>query len=185
MHQHKAIISSILAVSSFSILVGASSLLFSTVAAYGHFFGLTVTIDDYQVMFAPYPSPPLATRNSTLNFSVLDNNSSNILNIYSALVITEKDTGIVVEQVPYTLYEFSDIIIPYVFQKPGDYVVRLDTRITGDEKYQAQPLSANFDIAVADPNLPQIMFDIPTILFSVSGVSAIAAVVLFLYYRRL
>lgn len=185
MHQLGISVLAIYALSGFSILVATSAFPSTTVPAYGHFFGPSVKIDTFEVVFAPYPSPPIATRNSTLNFSVLDTNGSNILNIYSALVIKEKDSGDVVEQVPYRFYELSDISVQYVFQDPGDYVVRLETRITGHEKYQAQPLSAEFDIAVADPNIPQIRFDIPTILFSVSAASAAAAAILFVYYRRL
>jgi hypothetical protein len=68
------------------------------------------------------------------------------------VIITEKDSQTIVDQIPYKLYEFSDITIPYTFENPVDHAVTLQTRITGDEKYQATPLVASFDIAVADPN---------------------------------
>jgi hypothetical protein len=121
--------------------------------AYAHFFGgETVTIDDYQIVFLTAPSSPTVGDNATtLNFSVLQNNS-NIFNIHSAVVITEKNSGRIVEQIPYRVYEFSDITIPYTFQNATDYTITLQTRITGDEKYQATPLAASFDIAVADPS---------------------------------
>ena len=121
--------------------------------ASAHFFGgETVTIDDYQVVFLTAPSSPAIGDNSTtLNFSVLQNNS-NIYNIQSAVVITEKNSGRIVEQIPYRVYEFSDITLPYTFQNTTDYTITLQTRITGDEKYQATPLVASFDITVADPS---------------------------------
>ena len=111
--------------------------------AYGHFFGATQDIDGYQVVFAPYPSAPVAGSNSTfLNFSVLKD-SNNILNIHSAVKIQDKQSGDIIEQIPYKLYEFSDITVPYTFNETGDYVVTLETRIIGDEKYQASPLVAS------------------------------------------
>lgn len=125
----------------------------TSTAAYAHFFGgKTVTIGDYQIVFLPSPSSPRIGDNSTtLNFSVLKNNS-NIYNIHSAVVITEKDSQTIVNQIPYKFYEFSDITVPYTFENPVDYNVTLQTRIAGDEKYQATPLVASFDIAVGDPS---------------------------------
>ena len=66
--------------------------------------------------------------------------------------MTEKNSGRIVEQIPYRIYEFSDITFPYTFQNVTDYTITLQTRITGDENYQATPLVASFDIAVADSN---------------------------------
>jgi hypothetical protein len=54
---------------------------------------------------------------TTLSFSILDNNDSNLDNVYSALVITEKNTGKVVGQIPYSFYEFSYITFRYPFSK--------------------------------------------------------------------
>src|ERR687889_966382 len=82
--------------------------------AYAHFFGATKNIDNYQVIFSPSPSTPVAGDNSTsLNFSVLENNS-NIYNIYAAMLVTEKESGVTIAQVPYKFQEFSDITIPYI-----------------------------------------------------------------------
>src|ERR671917_1583070 len=62
------------------------------IVAYGHFFGATKNIDNYQIIFAPNPTTPIAGDNSTsLNFSVLENNA-NIYNIYTAMVVTEKQS---------------------------------------------------------------------------------------------
>lgn len=143
--------------SSVSFALVAMLLLFfitiHTNLAYAHYFGAAKTIDQYQIVFSPYPSTPKAGDNSTrLNFSVLDKNNNNIYNIYSALVISEKQSGKIIDQVPYKLYEFSDISVPYRFPKPGDYVISLQTRITDDEKYKAEPMVANFDISAFDPH---------------------------------
>jgi hypothetical protein len=64
--------------------------------------------------------------------------------------MTEKNSGRIVEHFPYRVYEFSDITLPYNFQNATDHTITLQTRITGDENYQATPLVASFDIAVAD-----------------------------------
>ena len=100
-------------------------------------------------LLAAPSSPTVGDNSTTLNFSVLQNNT-NIYNIYLAVVMTEKNSGRIVEQIPYRVYEFSDITLPYTFQNAPDYTITLQTRITGDENYQATPLVASFDIAVAD-----------------------------------
>jgi hypothetical protein len=59
--------------------------------AYEHYFGATKVIDKYQIVFQPFPFVPFVGDNSTtLNFSILDNNNSNVNNVYAALVIKEK-----------------------------------------------------------------------------------------------
>ena len=148
-----------------------------TNVANGHFFGSTKTVGNYQIIFSPYPSTPKAGDNSTLlNFSVLENNS-NIYNIYAAVVITERQSGDVVEQIPYKLYEFSDFTVPYTFSKPGDYTVRLQTRILGDEKYQTNQLVVSFDISALDPNqlIPfdeLMLFYVTPILYPITVVAS-------------
>jgi hypothetical protein len=169
-----------------TILGGAAALSSdktTTTTAYAHFFGgKTVTVEDYQIVFLPSPSLPLIGDNSTtLNFSVLKNNT-NIYNIHSAVVITEKDSQKIVDQIPYRFYEFSDITIPYTFENPVDHTVTLQTRIAGDGKYQATPLVAIFDIAVEDSsNL--IPFD-ELMLFYVTPVTlVVTGIVIYLHVR--
>lgn len=118
--------------------------------AYGHFFGDNKTIDGFRVVFLPFPPGPNAGENTTLNFSVLDEENSNINNIFSALIIKEKESNRVVEQIPYKRYEFSDFSIPYKFGNNTNYVVTLETRVMGDPKYQAEPIVASFDLSVGD-----------------------------------
>jgi hypothetical protein len=149
--------------------------------AYGHFFGTTQNVDMYQVVFAPYPVTPVAGSNSTLlRFSILEN-STNIYNIQSAVVIKDKKTGEMVEQVPYRVFEISDITVPYTFNKTGDYVVTLQTRIIGHEKYQASPLVASFDISIGNQFIP---FDELMLLYVTPAAVAIAGIVVYLHSRK-
>ena len=149
--------------------------------AYAHFFGATQNIDKYQVVFAPYPSTPIAKSNSTLlNFSVLEN-STNIYNVHSAVVIMDKQSGRIVSQIPYRLYEFSDITIPYIFNDTGNYVVTLETRIVGDEKYEASPLVASFDISVGNESIP---FEELMLLYVTPAAAVIAGIVTYLHSKN-
>lgn len=149
--------------------------------AYGHFFGATKDVDGYQVVFAPYPTTPVAGSNSTvLNFSILQD-SANIYNIHSALVIRDKQTGKAVSQVPYTFYEISDISIPYTFNETGDYVVTLRTMIIGDEKYRVTPLEASFDISVGGGHLP---LDELMVFYITPAAVVIAAIVVYLHSKK-
>src|ERR671919_2876456 len=149
--------------------------------AYGHFFGATKNIDNYQVIFSPSPSTPIAGDNSTsLNFSVLENNS-NIYNIYTAMVVTEKQSGDIIAQMPYKFQEFSDITIPYTFNETGTYVVTLQTRIAGDEKYETNPLVASFDISVGNQLIP---LDELMLFYVAPATAAIAGIVIYLHSKK-
>jgi hypothetical protein len=149
--------------------------------AYAHFFGATKNIDNYQVIFSPSPSIPIADNSSTsLNFSVLENNT-NIYNIYSALVVTEKQSGDIIGQVPYKFQEFSDISIPYNFNNTGDYVVTLQTRIAGDEKYQDRPLVASFDISVGNQLIP---FDELMLFYVTPATAVVAGIAIYLHSKK-
>jgi len=69
-------------------------------AAYAHFFGISKNIDNYQIVFQPFPIVPEAGQNSTLNFSILGKDNANVNNVYAALTIREKNTSKVVTQIP-------------------------------------------------------------------------------------
>jgi hypothetical protein len=166
---------------SFLILAICVIFLSQTGLAYAHFFGATKNIDNYQVIFSPSPSTPIAGDNSTsLNFSVLENNT-NVYNIYSALVVTDKQSGDIVGQVPYKIQEFSDITIPYNFNDTGDYVVSLQTRIAGDEKYQDSPLVASFDISVGNQLIP---FDELMLFYVAPATAAVAGIAIYLHSKK-
>jgi hypothetical protein len=138
-------------------------LVIQTGVAYGHFFGATKNIDNYQV-----------------NFSVLENNS-NVYNIYAAMVVTDKESGDIITQVPYKFQEFSDISIPYTFNKTGDYAVTLQTRIPGDGKYQDNPLVASFDISVGNQLIP---FDELMLFYVTPTAVAIAGISIYLHSKK-
>jgi hypothetical protein len=148
---------------------------------YAHFFGTTKNVDNYQVIFAPSPSTPVTGDNSTLlNFSVLENNA-NVYNLYVAMVVTDKQSGNIIGQIPYKFQEFSDISIPYMFNDTGTYVVTLQTRITGDEKYQNTPLVASFDISVGNQLIP---FDELMLFYVTPATVAVAGIAIYLHSKK-
>jgi hypothetical protein len=170
----------IIAKLSFAILA-ICIIIIQTEITYAHFFGATKNVDNYQVIFAPSPSTPVVGDNSTsINFSILENNT-NIYNIQSAVVITEKNSGRIIEQIPYRVYEFSDITLPYTFQNATDYTITLQTRITGDEKYQNTPLVASFDISVGNQLIP---FDELMLFYVTPATIAIAAIAIYLHSKK-
>ena len=148
--------------------------------ASAHFFGATKNVDGYQIIFAPFPSIPLAGDNSTLiNLSVLDKDNQNVNNIFASLVIKEKNTGEIVKTFPFKFYEFSDITFPYTFQKIGDYIVTLQVKINGDPVYGNNPLVADFDLSAANPS-HIIPFDELILYYVMPALIVIAAVALYL-----
>jgi hypothetical protein len=159
-------------------------LLLDVFPADAHFFGATTQVDGFDLVFSPSPNIPVAGSNSTyLNFSVL-RNGTNISNIQAAVVIAEKDSGLAVEQIPYRTYEFSDISIPITFQKAGSYTVELQVRIAGDEKYQATPLDAKFDLGVENPGAPAIPFDELMLYYVTPAGVVIAALSIYLHSKK-
>ena len=125
----------------------------SSQSTHGHFFGTTKNVGNYQIVFAPYPPLPFAGDNSTLlNFSILDKENKNVDNISASLVVKTKENGSIIREIPYKLYEFSDITFPYTFEGIGDYQLSLLVKINGDRAYSQNPISADFDISAADPN---------------------------------
>ena len=146
--------------------------------AYGHFFGENITRDGYQVVFQPFPFAPMAGDNTTLNFSILDEENLNIHNIFSALIIKDKETNQTIAQIPYKQYMYSDITIPYKFSNNSEYLVTLQTRIIGDSKYQAQPLSATFELIVGDQTAEYFKM---IMLYFVTPVCAAIIIAVFIY----
>jgi hypothetical protein len=143
--------------------------------AYAHIFSdtpntITKNIDKYQVVFLPFPNIPLVNDNSTkLNFSLMENNTD-VYNVFVSLIIKDRNSGNVVEQIPYKFYEFGDITLPYTFQNVSDYIITFHARINGDPKYEVNPLKANFDISVVNPS------EIPFIAWIISLTPIIAAI---------
>lgn len=143
---------------------------------YAHIFtdtqstAVTKNIDNYQIVFLPYPNIPSVNDNSTkLNFSLLENNTD-VYNVFVSLIIKDRNSGNVIEQIPYKFYEFGDITLPYTFQNVSDYIITFQARINGDPKYEDNPLKANFDISVVNPS------QIPFIVWIISLTPIIAAI---------
>ena len=152
--------------------------------AYGHFFGQNVSHDGYQVVFQPFPFAPMAGDNATLNFSILDEENMNVQNIFSALIIRDKESNETIAQIPYKHYMYSDITFPYKFSNNSEYLVTLETRIIGDSEYQTHPLSATFDLIVGDQTAEYFK---TLMLYFVTPVSVaiIAAVLMYeVYWKR-
>jgi hypothetical protein len=112
--------------------------------------GSVVKIIDnkYQIAFQAYPKFVTAGQDVALHFSIVDKSKSNLFGVYAALVMKEKESGSIVEQIPYRFYESSDISIPYTFHDNSDYVVTLLARPSDDPKYLASPLEVDFDTSV-------------------------------------
>jgi hypothetical protein len=157
----------------------------SPLPVYAHIFSdtenaITKNIDKYQVVFLPFPSVPLPNDNSTkLNFSLLENNTD-VYNVFVSLIIKDKESANIVEQIPYKFYEFGDITLPYTFQNVSDYIITFQARINGDPKYEANPLIANFDISVMSGEIPFIGWMVALIPI----IAAIAGIVIYLDFSR-
>jgi hypothetical protein len=153
--------------------------------AYAHIFTdtpniITKNIDKYQVVFLPYPNIPLVNDNSTkLNFSLMENNTD-VYNVFVSLIIKDKESGNIVEQIPYKFHEFGDITFPYTFQNTGDYIVTFHARINGDPNYKINPLIANFNISVMSSEIPFIAWMVPLIPI----IAAIAGIVIYIDFSK-
>ena len=153
---------------------------------YAHIFSdtknaITNNIDKYQVVFLPFPSVPLSNDNSTkLNFSLLENNTD-VYNVFVSLIIKDKNSGNVVEQIPYKFYEFGDITLPYTFQNVGDYTITFQARINVDPKYEVNPLKANFDISVVNPS--EISFTV-WILSLIPILAVIPGILIYIFFKK-
>lgn len=150
------------------------------VPAHAHFFGATKEIGGYQVVFQPFPSSPVVGTSSTLNFSILQD-GANIGNVHAAVTVTEKSSGRVVFQDPYRLYEISDMTVGYTFESAGDYVVTLQARIIGHEKYDREPLTASFDVTAFNPGIP---LDELMLYYAAPAAAAAAGIAVYLQSKR-
>jgi hypothetical protein len=150
--------------------------------AYAHFFGSIKQIGNYQIVFQPLPFVPFANEDSTLNFSILDQNNANANNVYAALTIKDKTTGKLVEQTPFKFYEFSDITFRYKFRTNSNYMVIFEATINGDPNFQGKPLIATFDLFVGNSTL-SILFDRAVLLYGLPT-AIIVPVGLVIYQRH-
>jgi len=80
-----------------------------------------------------------------LNLNV-QKNGNDVGNTFVSLIIMDKNTQKIVHQVPYKFYLFADMSYPYVFKNEGKYSLSLLTKISGDEKYENNPLIVTFEL---------------------------------------
>src|ERR671923_1373167 len=158
--------------------------------AYAHIFtdtenAVTKNIDGkYQVSFLPYPAGLLVNDTSTkLNFSVMENNTD-VPFLFTSLVITDKNTGKIVEQTPYKFHEFGDVTYPYTFQKDGEYKVAIHAKVNGDPKYKSQPLIASFNVAVRDMQKMTNSFQQIMYLYIMPALAGIVGIIIYSENRR-
>jgi hypothetical protein len=146
--------------------------------AYAHIFSdtensVTKNVDGkYQVAFLPYPSTPVVNDTSTkLSFSIMENNTD-VPNLFTSLIILDRNTKSIVEQTPYKFHEFGDITYPYTFRSDGDYTAVVQAKINGNPKYESNPLKASFDISVQNIEKSSNLFS-QIMLFYVTPVMAV------------
>jgi hypothetical protein len=154
--------------------------------AYAHIFtstqdaAVTKNIGKYQIVFLPFPNIPLVNDNSTkLNFSLMEN-KTDVYSVFVSFIIKDRNSGNVVEQIPYKFYEFGDIRLPYTFQNVSDYIITFQARINGDPNYKVNPLIANFDISVMSSEIPFIAWMVPLIPI----IAAIAGIVIYIDFSK-
>jgi hypothetical protein len=158
--------------------------------AYAHIFtdtenAVTKNIDGrYQVSFLPYPAGLLVNDTSTkLNFSIMENNTD-VPFLFTSLVITDKNTGRIVEQTPYKFHEFGDVTYPYTFRKDGGYSVAIQAKINGDPKYKSQPLIAGFDVKVQDMQKMTNSFQQLMLFYITPALAGIVGIIIYAENRR-
>jgi hypothetical protein len=141
--------------------------------AYAHIFTdtpntITKNIDNYQIVFLPFPNIPLVNDNSTkLNFSLMEN-KTDVYNVFVSLIIKDRNLGNVVEQ------------ILYIFQNVSDYIITFQARINGDPNYKITPLIANFDISVMSSEIPFISW----ILSLIPILAVIPGILIYIFFKK-
>lgn len=158
--------------------------------AYAHIFSetenaVTKNVDGkYQVSFLPYPAGLIINDTSTkLNFSVMENNTD-AHNLFTSLVVKDKNTGEIVEQTPYKFHEFGDVTYPYIFKNEGEYNVAIQAKINGDPKYESTPLTAGFDVTVQDMHKMTNTFQQIMLFYLTPVLAVIVGAIIYIEHRR-
>jgi hypothetical protein len=107
-------------------------------------------------------------------------NKTDVYNVFVSLIIKDRNSGNVIEQVPYKFHEFGDISLPYTFQNTGDYIVTFQARINGDPNYKVTPLTASFDISVMSSEIPFNAWMVSLIPI----IAAIAGIVIYIDFSK-
>ena len=157
--------------------------------AYAHIFSdmqqknatVTKNIGKYQIVFLPSPNILLANDNSTkLKFSLIEN-KMDVYNVFVSLIIKEKTTGNIVEEIPYKFYEFGDITFPYIFKKVGDYTITFQAKINGDQDYKTNPLVSSFDISVSSSEISPF---VAWLVVLIPVMSAITGIIIYIDFSK-
>jgi hypothetical protein len=151
---------------------------------YAHFVGgETKTVGNYKILLLLSPPKPVVNDSSTkILFSILGKDQNkDIKSVFAALTIKEKDSDKIVYQTPFKLHQIGDITFPYTFQNNTDYQLVLESKISGDPKYEKKPLVVVFDVSPLGPIFPAgtDQFIIPSI-----AVAGIILVVVFTVRRK-
>jgi hypothetical protein len=92
-------------------------------------------------------------------------------------------TNKIVHQVLYKFYLFSDMSYPYVFKHEGKYSLSLLTKISGDEKYEINPLIVSFELNT-ESTVYKISDVNSIIIFSIIAFPIIICII-FIYRNKL
>ena len=157
--------------------------------AYAHIFPGTpnsvfIEKDGYQIGFLPYPKNPKVNDDSTLLNLNVQQNGNDVSNTYVSLIITNKNTKKIVHQVPYRFYLFADMGYPYVFRDDGKYSISLLTKISGDKKYENNPLIATFDLHTSG-TVNKISDANSIIIYSIVTFVIVVTSIIFFYKKKL
>ena len=96
-----------------------------------------------------------------------------------ALTIKEKDSGKIVYRTPFRLHQFGDITFPYTFQNNTNYQLELQTRISGDPKYEDKPLVAVFDVTPLGP-----IFSAGIDQFIIPSITVVGIILVVVFVKR-
>ena len=156
--------------------------------AYAHIFPGTpnavfIEKDGYQIGFLPYPKNPKVNDDNTLLNLNVQKNGNDVGNTFVSLIIMDKNTQKIVHQVPYKFYLFADMSYPYVFKNEGKYSLSLLTKISGDGKYENNPLIVTFELDT-DGIVNKISSANSIIIYSVIALTIIICIV-FIYRTKL
>lgn len=128
---------------SFLILI----LVMSSTSVDAHLFGgVTKDAGKYTVTFQSFPVYPSPGENSTLAFSILNEEGLNLVNISSKIQIFE-DNGRTLTTIE-KIYEHSDIYEMYAFPNNGIYKVLIKVEIPSE----STSIDVDFEVIVGDIN---------------------------------
>ena len=94
----------------------------------------------------------------------------------------DKNTKKIVHQVPYKFYVFADMSYQYIFKNEGKYSLSLLTKISGDKKYENNPLIATFDLPTDGAS--KIDNGISIIIYSLIALVVAVTLIAMIYLKK-